>query len=244
MKPKPEPETETTFEQPAEAVEAVEYETGEDLPPDEHGTERRDLAEEADAEPTPAEVARDESRDPPMTTTGPTKTTTRSMTSSTQTTSPLRRARGRGPEGPGTKGRRRSTPITPAPVPPQPRLPRHSGLTKAALRVLREEARREDEARRAEQAQALETQPELGLTEGEDTPDRRGVRAHVARMRGEDAERETTTPSPDRAATFCPTSNRSTQPSDPPRNTPKRPRSKTPLRSRHGIAGGSAGALR
>jgi len=78
------------------------------------------------------------------------------------------------------------TPSAPAdaPVPPSQR------LDETVLTVLREEAEREAEARRAEQAQALETQPELGLTEGEDTPDRRGVRAHVARMRGEDSDRD------------------------------------------------------
>jgi predicted Zn finger-like uncharacterized protein len=71
-----------------------------------------------------------------------------------------------------------------SPVPPSQR------LDETVLTVLREEAAREAEARRAEQAQALETQAELGLTEGEGIEDRRGVRAHVARMRGEDPERE------------------------------------------------------
>lgn len=45
-------------------------------------------------------------------------------------------------------------------------------LDDESLRVLREEAEREAAARRAEQAQALETQPELGLPEAEESPSR------------------------------------------------------------------------
>ncbi len=121
----------------------------------------------------------------PETTTGPKKMMTRSMTSSTKMSAARRRKQSRGSADADATPAPAAAPAPAAtPVPPSQR------LDETVLTVLREEAERESEARRAEQAQALETQPELGLTEGEDTPDRRGVRAHVARMRGEDIDRD------------------------------------------------------
>jgi hypothetical protein len=68
-------------------------------------------------------------------------------------------------------------PATP-PLPPRP----SEKLDETILDMLREEARRETDARRAEQAQALETQPELGLTEAAEPADRPGQRARMAQV--------------------------------------------------------------
>ncbi|MGI1662902.1 zinc-ribbon domain-containing protein [Palleronia sp. KMU-117] len=76
-----------------------------------------------------------------------------------------------------------------APVAPPPHAPRPSEkLDGTILDMLREEARRETEARRAEQAQALETQPELGLTEASEPTDRLGTGGQAARLRGDEAD--------------------------------------------------------
>jgi hypothetical protein len=70
------------------------------------------------------------------------------------------------------------------PLPPRP----SEKLDENILDMLREEARRETEARRAEQAQALETQPELGLTEAAEPADRPGQRARIAPVDTDDTD--------------------------------------------------------
>jgi predicted Zn finger-like uncharacterized protein len=66
----------------------------------------------------------------------------------------------------------------------QPRKPSEQ-LEENILGMLKEEAEREVQARRTEETTGLETQPDLGLEQSGD-PDRSGVAAHMARMRGDD----------------------------------------------------------
>lgn len=77
-----------------------------------------------------------------------------------------------------------------APEPPTPPMPPRPSekLDENILDMLREEARRETEARRAEQAQALETQPELGLTEAAEPADRLGQRARIVPVDTDETE--------------------------------------------------------
>ncbi|PVA09358.1 hypothetical protein DC366_14665 [Pelagivirga sediminicola] len=75
----------------------------------------------------------------------------------------------------------------PAPAPlPETERPERREIDPAVANVLREEAEREKRARAAAQG-GLETQPDLGLGDGQDEARRtREVRARMARMRGEE----------------------------------------------------------
>lgn len=70
--------------------------------------------------------------------------------------------------------------------------PSRRQLDPAIADVLREEAEHEREARAAESAGSLESQPDLGLTQDHDDDDRRAreARARMARLRGEDEEEQ------------------------------------------------------
>lgn len=72
--------------------------------------------------------------------------------------------------------------------PSEPPAPSRRQLDPAIADVLREEAEQEREARAAESAGGLESQPDLGLTQDHDDDDRRAreARARMARLRGED----------------------------------------------------------
>ena len=72
-----------------------------------------------------------------------------------------------------------------APLPPKP----SERLDENILGILREEAQRESDARRAEQAEALEMQPELGLPDEEPAP-RLSTRPEPRRIDDEDDEDE------------------------------------------------------
>lgn len=75
---------------------------------------------------------------------------------------------------------------------PQPNPPRR-GLDESLLAVLREEADRETAVRRSEIPRALESQSELGLEETTGaTSAAKAVRDRLARLRGQEAEPETT----------------------------------------------------
>lgn len=61
---------------------------------------------------------------------------------------------------------------------------RRQRLAPEVANVLREEAERESKARAAESGSALETQPDLGLTEGDDKTRSRQARERMDRLRG------------------------------------------------------------
>ncbi len=85
----------------------------------------------------------------------------------------------------------------PPPVPPKPAEPERRQLDPAVADILRQEAEAEFEARKRRQSAPLESQPDLGLDTGEQTPpsrtdtdedaERRAIEAkkRMARMRGE-----------------------------------------------------------
>jgi hypothetical protein len=92
--------------------------------------------------------------------------------------------------------------------------PSRRQLDPAIADVLREEAEHEREARAAESAGSLESQPDLGLTQDHDDDDRRTreARARMARLRGEDENEGQAPDSPPEAEDIDPSSRRNLLP--------------------------------